>query len=126
MSLFAELKRRNVIRVATAYVVAAWLVIQVVETIFPAFGFGDTAVRWVVIALTIGSLPALVVSALRSAFILSRMAWSRSFQDRSSSPVTAPSPPGPVTRTAEGTRTEARSAARNFSSAPRPANAAAA
>jgi TolB-like protein/Tfp pilus assembly protein PilF len=62
MSLFAELKRRNVIRVATAYVVAAWLLIQVVETIFPAFGFGDTAVRWVVIALAIGFLPALVVS----------------------------------------------------------------
>jgi TolB-like protein len=62
MSLFAELKRRNVIRVATAYVVAAWLLIQVVETIFPAFGFGDTAVRWVVIALAIGFLPALVLS----------------------------------------------------------------
>jgi len=38
MSLFSELKRRNVIRVAMAYVVAAWLIIQVVETILPAFG----------------------------------------------------------------------------------------
>ncbi|NNK31633.1 MAG: tetratricopeptide repeat protein, partial [Xanthomonadales bacterium] len=62
MSLFAELKRRNVIRVATAYVVAAWLIIQVVETIFPAFGFGDTAVRLVVILLAIGFLPTLVIS----------------------------------------------------------------
>jgi TolB-like protein/Flp pilus assembly protein TadD len=62
MSLFAELKRRNVFRVATAYVVAAWLVIQVVETIFPAFGFGDGAVRVLVIVLAIGFVPSLVIS----------------------------------------------------------------
>ena len=60
MSLFAELKRRNVLRVAVAYVVAAWLVIQVVETIFPAFGFGDAAVRVVTIVFTIGLVPMLL------------------------------------------------------------------
>ena len=38
MSFFNELKRRNVIRVATAYIVAVWLIIQVVETLFPVFG----------------------------------------------------------------------------------------
>ena len=53
MSLFNELKRRNVIRVGTAYIVLAWLVIQVAETIFPAFGFGDAPVR---IAATLGLL----------------------------------------------------------------------
>ena len=47
LSFFNELKRRNVVRVAIAYNVAAWLVIQVVETIFPAFGFGD-ANTWVI------------------------------------------------------------------------------
>ena len=31
MSLFAELKRRNVFRVGAAYIVASWLIIQVVE-----------------------------------------------------------------------------------------------
>lgn len=62
MSLFDELKRRNVIRVATAYAVAAWLVIQVVETIFPAFGFSDTAVRLLVMALAIAFIPVLVFS----------------------------------------------------------------
>jgi TolB-like protein len=62
MSLYQELKRRNVFRVAAAYVVTSWLVIQVVETIFPAFGFGDAAVRLVVIVFAIGLLPALVVS----------------------------------------------------------------
>ena len=56
MSFFNELKRRNVLRVAAAYVVAAWLVIQVVETIFPAFGFSDSAVRIVTIIFGIGYL----------------------------------------------------------------------
>lgn len=60
MTLYQELKRRNVIRVATAYVVAAWLVIQVIETIFPAFGFTDRAVRIAVIVLGIGFVPAVI------------------------------------------------------------------
>jgi adenylate cyclase len=60
MSLFTELKRRNVLRVGAAYVVAAWLVIQVVETIFPAFGFGDVAVRNTTIVFAIGFIPALI------------------------------------------------------------------
>jgi TolB-like protein len=60
MSLLGELKRRNVFRVGAAYVVTSWLVIQVVETIFPAFGFGAAAVRIATIALSIGLLPTLV------------------------------------------------------------------
>ncbi len=60
--LFEELKRRNVLRVAAAYVVASWLVIQVVETIFPAFGFGDAAIRIATIVLAIGLIPALILA----------------------------------------------------------------
>jgi TolB-like protein/lipoprotein NlpI len=60
--LFNELKRRNVLRVGAAYVVVAWLVIQVVETIFPAFGFGDAAIRIATIVLAIGLIPTLVFS----------------------------------------------------------------
>jgi TolB-like protein/Tfp pilus assembly protein PilF len=60
LSLFNELKRRNVFRVGAAYVVASWLLIQVAETIFPLFGFDDTPARIVVIALAIGFIPALV------------------------------------------------------------------
>ena len=37
-------------------------VVQVVETIFPAFGFGDSAIRFVVIAFAIGLIPALIFS----------------------------------------------------------------
>ena len=62
MSLFHELKRRNVLRVAAAYIVASWLLIQVVETIFPLFGFGDAPARMVVVVLAIGFLPAMVLA----------------------------------------------------------------
>jgi TolB-like protein/catechol 2,3-dioxygenase-like lactoylglutathione lyase family enzyme len=62
MSLFAELKRRNVLRVAAAYVAVSWLLIQVVETLFPVFGLSDAAIRTVVIVLAIGFVPAIVVA----------------------------------------------------------------
>ena len=45
MSFFAELRRRNVIRVGAAYVVTSWLVVQVVETLFPIYGLSDAAIR---------------------------------------------------------------------------------
>lgn len=59
MSFFGELMRRNVFRVGAAYVVTAWLLIQVAETIFPLFGFDDTPARIVVVVLAIGLLPTL-------------------------------------------------------------------
>ncbi len=59
---FEELKRRNVLRVAAAYVVVSWLIIQVVETIFPVFGLGDAGIRFVIIVLAIGLIPALILS----------------------------------------------------------------
>jgi len=62
LSLYNELKRRNVLRVTAAYVVVSWLVIQVVETVFPAFGFGDAAVRIVTIVLAIGLIPTFILS----------------------------------------------------------------
>jgi TolB-like protein/Tfp pilus assembly protein PilF len=60
VSLFSELRRRNVYRIAAAYAVAAWLIVQVVETIFPAFGFDDATTRYTVIALMIGFVPAVI------------------------------------------------------------------
>ncbi|MGE0621995.1 MAG: tetratricopeptide repeat protein [Pseudomonadales bacterium] len=64
MSLFSELKRRQVFRVGAAYLLTAWLVIQVVETIFPAFGFGADAVRVVTIGFTAGLAPVLIAAWL--------------------------------------------------------------
>ncbi|MDH3816652.1 MAG: adenylyl cyclase, partial [Acidobacteriota bacterium] len=60
MSFFGELKRRNVVRVGAAYVAVSWLVIQVVETLFPVFGLSDAAIRIVVILLAIGFVPAVI------------------------------------------------------------------
>ena len=48
------------LRVGAAYVVAAWLLIQVTETIFPLFGFDDTPARIVVIVLAIGLVPSMI------------------------------------------------------------------
>jgi len=62
MSFFAELKRRNVLRTGAAYVVAAWLVIQAAETIFPVYGLSDAAIRLVITVLAIGLVPVLVIS----------------------------------------------------------------
>ena len=54
---FVELKRRKVSRVAVAYVVVAWVLIQVVSQIFPFFGIPSWVVRLVVVLLVLG-LPA--------------------------------------------------------------------
>ena len=62
MSFYNELKRRNVFRVAIAYLAGAWLLIEVAGTLFPAFGVPDWAVRFVVIVLALGFLPALIIS----------------------------------------------------------------
>ena len=60
MSFFAELKRRNVIRMAGLYLVGAWLLVQVASTLFPAFGVPGWALRALVIVLALGFIPAIV------------------------------------------------------------------
>jgi len=62
MSFLQELKRRNVVRVAIAYLALAWLLTEVAGTLFPGFGIPDWAFRFVVIVLAIGFLPTLVFS----------------------------------------------------------------
>ena len=62
MRLLAELKRRNVIRVAGLYLVAAWLVVQVAGTLLPAFDVSTQAMRALVIVLALGFVPALVAA----------------------------------------------------------------
>jgi len=62
MSLFNELKRRQVLRVGAAYIVAAWVVIQVVETLFPIYGLSDAAIRIVIAIVGVGFIPVLVIS----------------------------------------------------------------
>ena len=62
MSLFAELKRRNVIRVTIAYLALAWLLIEVAGTLFPGFGIPAWAFRFVVILLALGFIPTMIFS----------------------------------------------------------------
>ena len=66
MSFIAELKRRNVIRTVVAYLAAAWLLIQVFESLLPVLGLPDTAMRYVFIVLAIGFVPALFATGLDS------------------------------------------------------------
>jgi cation transport ATPase len=59
---FAELKRRNVYKVAVVYAVVAWLLMQVASQIFPFFEIPNWAVRLVVLLLIIGFPVALILA----------------------------------------------------------------
>ena len=62
MSLYRELKRRNVFRVTIAYLALAWVLTEVAGTLFPAFGIPDWGFRFVVIVFALGFVPALIIS----------------------------------------------------------------
>jgi len=61
-SFFAELKRRNVYKVAVAYAVVSWLIIQIATQVFPFFEVPNWAVRLVVLLLILGFPAALIFS----------------------------------------------------------------
>ena len=54
MSLFSELKRRNVFRAAAFYAASAWLLVQIATQVFPFFHVAEWVVRAIVVAATIG------------------------------------------------------------------------
>ena len=60
MGLLAELRRRNVIRMAGLYLVGAWLIVQVAETLLPIFDTPGWVLKALVVLLAIGFVPALV------------------------------------------------------------------
>src|SRR5437868_10657062 len=59
---FTELKRRKAYRVAVAYAVLAWLLIQIATQVFPFFEIPTWAVRLIVVALVLGFPVALLLS----------------------------------------------------------------
>lgn len=59
---FAELQRRNVYRVAVAYGVVSWLLIQITTQIFPVFEIPNWGARLVILALALGFPVALVLA----------------------------------------------------------------
>src|SRR5678816_3163228 len=56
--LIAELKRRNVIRMAGLYLVGAWLLTQVATTVLPLFDVPGWTLRALVVVLVLGFVPA--------------------------------------------------------------------
>jgi len=63
-TFLAELKRRNVLRVAGLYLVGAWLITQVAGTVLPMFDAPPWMARSVVLVLAIAFVPVLVLSWL--------------------------------------------------------------
>src|SRR4030088_1898853 len=61
-NFFAELKRRNVYKVAVAYTVVGWLLVQVTTQVFPIFEIPNWALRLIVLAIVIGFPIALVMA----------------------------------------------------------------
>ena len=61
-NFFSELKRRNVYKVAVAYAVIGWLLVQVATQVFPFFEIPNWAVRLIVLLIVIGFPIALVIA----------------------------------------------------------------
>jgi TolB-like protein len=61
-NFFAELKRRNVYKVAIAYVVAGWALSQGIAQVFPVFDVPNWVIRLIVLLIIIGLPIALVLA----------------------------------------------------------------
>ncbi len=62
MSLFAELKRRNVFRAGIAYLVAAWLLLQITDVLSGVLGLPELVGKAVFLILLVGLVPVVVFS----------------------------------------------------------------
>ena len=59
---FHELRRRHVVRVAVAYAVAAWVLLQLASIVFPTFGAPDWVLKVFIALLALGFPPALILA----------------------------------------------------------------
>jgi TolB-like protein len=62
MNFFSELKRRNVYKVAIAYIVAGWALSQGIAQVFPVFDIPNWVIRLIVVLIIIGLPIALVLA----------------------------------------------------------------
>ena len=62
MNFFAELKRRNVYKVAVAYIVAGWALSQGIAQVFPLFDVPSSGIRAIVLLIVLGLPVALVLA----------------------------------------------------------------
>jgi TolB-like protein/Flp pilus assembly protein TadD len=61
-TFFGELRRRNVYRVAVAYAIVSWLIIQIASSTFPVLEIPSWCVRLVVVLLVLGFPVALIMA----------------------------------------------------------------
>src|SRR5207245_10440402 len=61
-NFFAELKRRNVYKVAVAYAVVGWLIAQIATQIFPFLEIPNWVVRLIIVMIAIGVPIALIIA----------------------------------------------------------------
>src|SRR5881409_2694577 len=59
---FSELKRRNVYKVAIAYAIVAWLLMQIATQVFPFLEIPNWAIRLVIMLIVIGFPIALLIA----------------------------------------------------------------
>src|SRR5438034_10051055 len=62
MNFLSELKRRNVYKVAVAYIIAGWALSQGIAQVFPVFDVPNWIIRLIVLFIIIGLPIALVVA----------------------------------------------------------------
>jgi TolB-like protein/Tfp pilus assembly protein PilF len=62
LNLLSELSRRNVIRVAIAYGVAAWVILQIVDVITPILQLPEWVPKLIFLLLAVGLVPVLMFS----------------------------------------------------------------
>ena len=62
MSFFGELRRRNVVKVAVAYAIAGWLLIEIAATVFPIVQLPDWTVTFLTMLILFGFPVALILS----------------------------------------------------------------
>ena len=58
--LMSELRKRGIIRIAGLYIALTWLIMQISDVVFPAFGIPDSALRYVLIVAAAG-LPLVLI-----------------------------------------------------------------
>ena len=62
MSLFNELKRRNVFRVGTAYIVASWVFLQVADLVLEAINAPDWVLQALMLLIGLGFIASLIIA----------------------------------------------------------------
>jgi len=62
MSLIQDLRRRSVFKVAAAYAIVAWLLLQIAGLVFPTFGAPEWVMKVFTVVLALGFPVALVLA----------------------------------------------------------------